>query len=140
LKRGHELFLQACATCHRIGKDGHEVGPDLIGQLGMAEEALLKEMLTPNDRIRPGFETTIVELTAGGHVVGILKDDGATSLTVAQPNGAEEIILRKDVTMVRRVANSLMPSFVETLKPADVANLLAWLRSNLGSTTRAPVK
>jgi putative membrane-bound dehydrogenase-like protein len=135
LKRGHELFLQACAICHRIGKEGNEVGPDLIGQLGMAEEALLKEILTPNDRIRPGFETTIVELAAGGNVLGILKDDGATSLTVAQPNGAEEIILRKDATMVRRVANSLMPSFVETLKPADVANLLAWLRSNLGSTS-----
>ncbi|HKQ39273.1 MAG TPA: PVC-type heme-binding CxxCH protein, partial [Verrucomicrobiae bacterium] len=39
LKRGHEVFVQACATCHRLGNEGFEVGPDLIGQLGMAEEA-----------------------------------------------------------------------------------------------------
>ncbi len=136
LKRGHELFVQACANCHRIGNEGHDVGPDLIGQLGIAEEALLKDVLMPNDRIRPGFETTVVQMSDGGSSVGILKDDGATSLTVMQPNGAEQTLLRKDVLGVRRVANSLMPSFVETLKPADVANLLAWLRSNLGPQTQ----
>ena len=38
---------------------------------------------------------------------------------------------RKDVLGVRRLATSLMPSFAEGLKPSDVADLLAWLRSNL---------
>jgi putative heme-binding domain-containing protein len=136
LKRGHELFGQVCATCHCIGNEGHDVGPDLIGQLGIAEEALLKDILMPNDRIRPGFETTVVQMSDGGASIGILKDDGATSLTVMQPNGAEQTLLRNDVTAVRRVANSLMPSFVETLRPADVADLLAWLRSNLGPQTQ----
>src|SRR5437867_3225124 len=43
LKHGHEIFLQACATCHRIGNEGNEMGPDLLGQLGIAEESLLKD-------------------------------------------------------------------------------------------------
>ncbi len=43
----------------------------------------------------------------------------------------EQVLLRKDVTGLRRVAGSLMPSFAETLTPADLASLLAWLRSNL---------
>jgi hypothetical protein len=60
-----------------------------------------------------------------------LKDDGATSLTLALPNGVEQVLLRKDVTGVRRLATSLMPSFAEGLTPADVANVLGWLRSNL---------
>jgi putative membrane-bound dehydrogenase-like protein len=132
LKRGHELFAQACATCHRIGNEGHDVGPDLIGQLGAAEEALLKDILMPNERIRPGFETVVIQLADGGTIPGILKEDGATSLTLVQPTGIEQELLRKDVTAVRRVANSLMPSFAETLKPSDVADLLGWLRSNLG--------
>ena len=133
LKRGHELFVQACATCHRIGAEGHDVGPDLLGQLGMAEEALLKEILMPNERIRPGYETTLVQMADGSALTGILKDDGATSLTLALPNGVEQVLLRKDVTGVRRLATSLMPSFAEGLTPADVANVLAWLRSNLGA-------
>ena len=65
LKHGHEIFLQACATCHRIGKEGIEVGPDLLGQLGMAEESLLKDILMPNERIRPGYETTLVQTRDG---------------------------------------------------------------------------
>jgi putative heme-binding domain-containing protein len=111
----------------------------------MAEEALLKDILMPNERIRPGFETTVAELSDRTTIAGILKEDGATSLTIIQANGAEHVLLRKDVTGVRRVANSLMPSFVETLKPSDVADLLAWLRSNLKAgaanvKTAEPVK
>ena len=133
IKHGHQLFTQACATCHRIGNEGHDVGPDLIGQLGMAEEALLKDILMPNERIRPGFETTIIELSDRGTIAGVLKEDAPTSLTLIQPNGTEQVLLRKDVVGVRRIANSLMPSFAETLKPSDAADLLAWLRTNLKS-------
>jgi len=132
-KRGHEIFTLACATCHRIGKEGHDFGPDLLGELGVAEETLVRHMLLPNERIRPGFETTVVDTRDGASVVGLLKDDGATSLTLAQPNGAEQVLLRKDVSGVRRVAGSLMPSFAEALAPADLASLLTWLRSNLGA-------
>jgi len=113
LKRGHEIFIQACSACHRIGNEGHEVGPDLIGQLGMAEEGLLKDILMPNARIRPGYETTLVQLADGTDSTGILKDDGATTLVLAQPNGTEQVLLRKDVTGVRRLAGSSMPSFAE---------------------------
>jgi putative membrane-bound dehydrogenase-like protein len=130
-KRGHEVFNLACATCHRIGKEGHEFGPDLLGELGVAEETLVRHLLLPNERIRPGYETTVVATRDGASVVGLLKDDGATSLTLAQPNGVEQVLLRKDVTGVRRVAGSLMPSFAEALTPADLASLLTWLRSNL---------
>ena len=132
-KRGHEVFNLACATCHIIGKEGHAFGPDLLGELGVAEETLVRHILLPNERIRPGFETTVVDTRDGASVVGLLADDGATSLTLAQPNGAEQVLLRKDVTGVRRVAGSLMPSFVEALTPADLASLLTWLRSNLGA-------
>jgi putative heme-binding domain-containing protein len=87
----------------------------------------------PNERIRPGYETTLVQLAGGNAAIGILKDDGATSLTLMSPNGIEQVLLRKDVTGVRRLATSLMPSYAEGLTPADAAHLLAWLRSNLGT-------
>ena len=137
LKRGHDLFLQACASCHRIGNEGKEVGPDLLGQLGMAEESLLREILVPSERVRPGYETTLVQTRDGGAMIGLLKSDGATSLTLIQPGGVEQVVLRKDVLGVRRLATSSMPSFAEALKPSEVADLLAWLRSHLGT---APAK
>jgi len=131
LKRGHELFLQACALCHRVGDEGAHFGPDLMGELGVAEETLVRHLLLPSERIRPGFETTLVETRARTSLTGLLQEDGATSLTLRQPGGVEQVVLRKVVQGVRRTAVSLMPSFAEGLQPADVANLLAWLRSNL---------
>ena len=107
------------------------MGPDLLGQLGMAEESLLKDVLLPNERIRPGYETTLVQMTDGTAATGILKDEGATSLTLVQSGGVEQVLLRKDVIGVRRLATSLMPAYAEGLKPSDLADLLAWLRSNL---------
>jgi putative membrane-bound dehydrogenase-like protein len=131
VKRGHEIFLQACATCHRMGNEGSEVAPDLIGQLGMSEEALLKDILLPSERIRPGYETTEVRLRDGSAITGLLKEEGATSLLLTQAGGIEQSLLRKDTVEVRRLATSLMPSFAEAILPGDMADLLAWLRSNL---------
>jgi putative membrane-bound dehydrogenase-like protein len=139
LKRGHELFQQACATCHKVGKEGFEVGPDLMGELAVPEETLVRHILLPNEHIRPGFETIRVDTQEGTAVLGLLKDDGATSLTLVSPGGVENVLLRKDVKGVRRLPASLMPSFAETLTPADLANLLAWLKTNLqGSGNQKP--
>ncbi|HUS36303.1 MAG TPA: PVC-type heme-binding CxxCH protein, partial [Verrucomicrobiae bacterium] len=128
VERGHQLFVQACAACHRLGNDGHDVAPDLIGQIAMGEEALLQDVLMPNARIRPGFETTTIERTDGDAFTGILREEGPTSVTIAQPNSPNQTILRKEIATIRRGNESLMPSFAETLKPDEVADLLAWMR------------
>jgi putative membrane-bound dehydrogenase-like protein len=133
LERGHQLFLQSCALCHRIKEEGKVVGPDLLGELGIAEESLLRSILMPSERIRPGYETTLVTSTSGTAVMGILAEDGATSLTLIGMGGVEQVLLRKDVAGVRRLPNSLMPPMATSLTPVDIANLLAWLRSHLGS-------
>ncbi len=129
--RGHEIFLQACAACHRVDEEGLHFGPDLMGELGVAEETLVHHLLLPNDRLRPGFETVLVVTQAGTTHAGLLDDDGTTSLTLRLPGGIEHTFLRKDVKSVRRTSVSLMPSFAEALTPADMASLLAWLKSRL---------
>lgn len=140
LKRGHELFQQACMTCHKVGKEGFEVGPDLMGELAVPEETLVRHILLPNEHIRPGFETIRVDTQEGTPMLGLLKDDGATSLTLVSPGGVENVLLRKDVKGVRRLPASLMPSFAETLTPADMASLLGWLKTNLKEAPTTPKK
>lgn len=129
--RGSELFLRACASCHRIGDEGQDIAPDLVAQIAMGEEALLQDILTPNARIRPGFESVMLDLNDGETVVGIIKEEGPTSVTVSLPNLPNQTFLRKDIVSVRRMNESLMPSFAGTLQPDEVADVLAWLRSAL---------
>ncbi len=132
LQRGHMVYLQSCSPCHRIGKEGSEVGPDLLGEIGVAEETTLRSILLPSERIRPGFETTLVSLSGGGEAKGLLKEDGPTSLTLVAMGGVEQVVLRREVTGVRRTATSLMPPFAPVLGPGEVADVIAWLRSTIG--------
>ncbi|HUF62341.1 MAG TPA: PVC-type heme-binding CxxCH protein [Verrucomicrobiales bacterium] len=132
-RRGREVYREACALCHRLGEEGHDLGPDLLGELGIAEETLVRHLLLPNEEIRPGFETALIETESGATMAGVLSEDGATSLTLRLPGGAEQVVLRKDVVAVRRLPGSLMPSFAGVISPEDAANLLGWLRLQLES-------
>ena len=129
-EHGRQIFEKHCVSCHQIGDLGHDVGPDLLGELEMPEATLLRQILIPHERIRPGYETTLVELKDGTAYAGILKEDGATSLTLALPEGIEQVVLRKNVVGVRRLSISLMPAvYSSDLTPKDVADLLGWLKS-----------
>jgi putative membrane-bound dehydrogenase-like protein len=125
---GEAIFQQHCALCHRVGDVGYEVAPDILGEIGAGEEALLRQLLIPQERIRPGFETTVIELKDGGAAAGILKDDGATSLTLAMAGGVKQTILRKRVKSFRQLPVSLMPpNYRDLLSPKDAADVLGWL-------------
>ena len=129
VERGGDLFQQICAVCHKIGHIGFEVAPDIMGELGVAEESLLQHLLKPNDRIRPGYQLTLVALKNGNSLSGILKDDGATSVTIALPGGVTQTVLRKYISKVSRRPISLMPSYAGILTPEDAANVISWLQA-----------
>lgn len=132
VRDGHAVFQQACAACHRVGSEGFEFGPDLLGEAGVAEETMLRHILLPNERIRPGYETTRIDLKNGERLLGILRDQSPTSLVLALPGGQELTVLRKDVSAVNPVSGSMMPSFAEAVTPQQAAHLVAWLRSQAG--------
>ena len=51
------MFKKLCASCHRLGKEGVEVGPDLATLTDKSPEALLIAILDPNR----AFETKYTE-------------------------------------------------------------------------------
>jgi hypothetical protein len=63
-------------------------------------------------------------------LLGITTSDSPTSITLKLPGGVERTVLRKraDIRTVRNV--SLMTSGLgEALQPAQIANIIAFLRS-----------
>ena len=66
-------------------------------------------------------------------MLGVVKDESATSATLALPDAVEQIFRRKDIVETRCLAGSLMPSFASALAPSDMADLLAWLKSGLNA-------
>lgn len=131
LSAGHQVFKLHCALCHKVGEEGNEVGPDVLGEAGVAEESLLRHVIIPNARIRPGFGTTYVIMKDGSLVTGLLKEDGPTGITLTIPGGIQQTLLRKDIERIERRYASMMPPYANIIPPKDMANLLGWIRSQL---------
>lgn len=127
--KGEQVFRDSCATCHQVRGIGFNVGPDLGAEFQRAEEAILKDILAPNDAITAGYTTYDVATIAGQSFNGLLTSESATSITLRQPVGLEQVLLKKDIARLTALPVSLMPEALAfTLEPEQVANVIAWLR------------
>ncbi len=137
-RRGQKFFEEQCLRCHSLHGGGMNVGPDLGGAKGRAEETLLVDILQPSAQITAGYRSYIVETVNGDSFTGILSAETATSITLPGETGNEQVILRKDIDSIRTSDISLMPeNFSESLGPEDLADLLGYLHEALATPPSA---
>lgn len=137
-RRGQNFFDEHCLRCHSLQGRGANVGPDLGGTKGRAEETLLLDILQPSAQITVGYRSYIVETANGDSFTGILSAETATSITLPDETGKEQVILRKDIASIRTSDISLMPeNFPELLRPQDLVDLLGYLRESLATPPSA---
>ncbi len=130
---GRVVFRNVCATCHRLEREGHAVGPDLFDIRGQTKENILFHIVEPDAEIAPVFATYIAETKDGRSVSGILASETATSITLRGPLAQETALLRSDVTKLEALPASLMPTGLEqAFSKQDLADLLAYLKGEAG--------
>jgi putative membrane-bound dehydrogenase-like protein len=126
---GREVFRQACASCHRLEREGFAVGPDLLDIRNQSKENILFHVIVPDAEIAPAYASYTIETKEGRGLAGILSSETPTSVTIRMPLGQEESVLRSNIARIEALPNSLMPSGLEAaLKPQDLADLIAFLR------------
>jgi putative heme-binding domain-containing protein len=126
--RGRKIYEKACAECHKVGGVGHELGPDLKAVVTRYKEALLADILMPNQQIEAGYEEYEVETADGRSLTGVLARDTATTLRRAK--GQEETILRSSVKSLRSLSVSPMPEDLEKqITVSEMADLIAFIKS-----------
>ncbi|SIN81117.1 putative membrane-bound dehydrogenase domain-containing protein [Singulisphaera sp. GP187] len=133
---GAALFKKVCVTCHRLGQEGAEVGPDLAALTDKSPGALLVAILDPNRALEAKYANFTVQTTDGRVLTGLIASETATAVTLRRQEGKEDILLRAEIEEIAASGQSLMPEGLEKdLKPQDVADLLAFL-----GTTGPPPK
>lgn len=126
---GALVFKKHCANCHQAHGVGIAVGPDLTAEFRRSESTFVKDILAPSSSISSGYSTYAVETVDGLNRNGILVFESPTGITLRQAEGKQQTILRKDILSIRSLNISLMPDNLgTTLKPAEVADLIAWIR------------
>ncbi len=133
--RGKRFFFEtagvSCKNCHRIQKEGKEVGPELtmIGKK-LTRTQLLESILEPSKLIEPKYVTYLVETTDGRIATGLLlsKDDSEAVLKDAQDKLIR--IPLKQIEQFVPQRQSLMPDLLlRDMTAQQVADLLEYLGS-----------
>ncbi len=127
--RGRVVFARECASCHRLDQEGSAVGPDLFGIRNQPKESILLHILVPDHEITQGFAAYTVATKDGRVLTGLVASETPTSLTLRQPLGKEDVILRTDIDELAASTQSLMPQGLEKNIPRqEFADLLAYLK------------
>jgi putative membrane-bound dehydrogenase-like protein len=128
--RGKEVFKANCSTCHRLEGVGQQVGADISAIRDRGLETVLLNILDPNREVMPQFLSYVLVTKSGRILTGIITAETANSLTIRQPDGRDETVLRIHIDELRSTGLSYMPEGLE--KQIDVpamADLLAYLNS-----------
>jgi putative heme-binding domain-containing protein len=126
---GRAVFLRVCANCHRLDQEGYAVGPDLFGIRNQPKETILLHTLVPDHEITQGFTAYTVATKDGRTLTGLVASETPASITLKQPLGKEDTILRAEIDELSASSQSLMPQGLEkSISRQELADLLAYLK------------
>jgi len=124
LAKGHEVAKKTCFICHKLHGEGADIGPDLTGVGRSSLDALLHNVIHPNEIIGAGYENVEIETkderTLSGRMVE--NTDSIVKLVMAGP--AEVVVAKSDIKSQRVTENSAMPEGLEQMPDEDFRNLI----------------
>jgi putative membrane-bound dehydrogenase-like protein len=132
--RGRAVFLgnaAACSSCHRVGDQGGQIGPDLT-RIGASRSGrdLLESILVPSSTLAQGYENYLVQTTDGQIFTGIIGRQSQELVVLLDSARNEQRIRRDRIEQMRRQSTSIMPEgFGRTLTRDQLRDLLAFLQA-----------
>ncbi len=128
-KSGQLVFDRICAACHRFNGRGHEVGPDISDTRNRSREALLLDILDPNQKLEPKY-TAYQALTVDGSLFqGVLLSETPEAVVLQLAEGKQQTIARADIEQFQASGKSLMPEGVEKeVTIQQMADLIEFLK------------
>lgn len=128
---GYALAQKTCFTCHKLHGEGADVGPDLTGSGRASLDALLANVIDPNQIVGKGYESVEVETKDGRSVTGRLVEDTASHVKLLAAGPKEQVIARSDIERLQVGELSVMPEGLEQMPDADFRNLIGYLLNAL---------
>lgn len=132
-KAGYEVAKRTCLVCHKLHGEGADVGPDLTGVGRSTLDALLHNIIDPNEVVGNGYGTTEVELKDGRSVSGRIVEETPTRLRLVAAGPTEHILAKSDVAeeggklKIRTSELSLMPEGLEAVPDTEFRDMIWYL-------------
>jgi putative heme-binding domain-containing protein len=134
--RGRQVFFSqktACNTCHAIGREGGDLGPDLttIGAIRSGRD-LLEAILFPSASFVPDYEPFQVE-TSDDFYSGVIARQSSDAILLKTGADATVRIPRDEIVEMAPSTVSVMPAGLDSgISQQELLDLLAFLQAQNG--------
>jgi putative heme-binding domain-containing protein len=127
---GHQLAQKTCLVCHTFYAEGKHVGPDLTGVGRSSIDALLHNVIDPNEIIGAGYENTLVETKDHRSLAGRLIENTDDHIKLLSTGDKEDVVGKSEIASMRTEKISVMPEgLVDAMPDGDLRNLLWYIFS-----------
>ena len=127
LAAGKLLFTTTCAVCHTFHGGGQKVGPELIGSGRSNLDALLANVIDPNQIIGNGYENIIINTKDNRTLMGRVTEDAPSHVKLLAIGGAEQVVPRDQIAKLDNTKQSLMPMGFGGLPDDQFRNLIWYI-------------
>jgi putative heme-binding domain-containing protein len=124
LAQGKVLFQTTCAVCHVFHGGGQKVGPELIGSGRSNLDAILANVIDPNQIIGNGYENFIISTKDNRTLMGRVTEDAPSHVKLLAIGGAEQVVPRDQIAKLENTHQSLMPMGFGGLPDDQFRNLI----------------
>ncbi len=129
-KEAGKALATVCMGCHTINGTGGQIGPNLSGAGAMGVDGVLRNLLTPNAAMEPGYRVYRVELADGSLKEGFLVSEDEKAIVFRAVGLPDERIARDQIRGGKYLKRSLMPEgLLEAFSEKEVSDLFAYLMS-----------
>ena len=131
--RGKAVFRNgACITCHKIGSEGADYGPELTHLMskkgGYSKFKIIESIIDPNAEVDEKYRSTSVTKLDGKTVSGLrITKEGEYPVIIY--DGKDKISIKKeDIDEIKQTKQSSMPEgLAGTISPAEFLDLVEYL-------------
>jgi putative heme-binding domain-containing protein len=135
LVKGKAMYAATlCQSCHTMQGEGGAIGPDL-SQLGtrFSPKDILVATINPSETISDQYHATVLELKAGGSIVGKLNDEDAQNYYISQnpfaPNDIKTVAKNTVALKKNAEVSIMMGGLINRLNEEELKDLMAYLIS-----------
>lgn len=127
--RGRQLFTQHCAACHKMFGEGGKIGPEITGAQRQNLDYLLDNVLDPSAVVAREYQTSLLLLSDGRVLTGIVSAETPESLTLQTAN-ERVIVPLAEIDERQAGKTSMMPEGIfERMTAEQVRDLVGYLQS-----------
>lgn len=129
--RGRVVFEKAqCLKCHKFGKEGEGIGPDLSTvSKRFKRDYLIESMLDPSKVISDQYRSSTIVTKKGVTLTGLAAPQGDT-VTILQNDGTKVTLKKDEIDQQIASLVSVMPEkLLDMLSKQEIADLFAFLES-----------